>query len=964
MDLIDTPFDCTTHTVDVRSIGRTQGWHNIRNVGFFLWRLLSNPSIKSDPRSTTANPFGYHFSPFGNPVPLFTKPAPELSETGLAAEIHVPGPIRPLAFHLDRGAYCGQDLSFAIFFKNAAGDPVPVPLAEIVCLDLDEWERPPAGVSGLFSDDLVAFPGLVGAPSLDIAIAGHGPLTVTLAAPFGTLDEARVSLEAAIRGAQLSREFEAVRVIRVGNRLVILPGVRGAAIAFASSAGDPTTISTLGLDAAIIARGLLSGDLTTFPEITKTGSELEISIAGIAHVGSLGMPPVSDLATARARLEAAIRSGPTPSFLTAQVLVVENRLLILPGNDGDTVLIRRTATDPTTAEQLRLTSKVGVDVHRGRFVFPMGDEPKATDLAVSYRYGFSAELGGGAYDRRRGSQPGAPDPEFADTVRFPDAFNVRINVPQDFPDLASAVAAWNPVTNPQMVIQVNDNRSYAGDVVINVPAGQLVVQAANRTKPVLLGNVIVNASRPETRLRIDGFWVEGQLRITGTLGRLEIAHSRFVSGIQLDEQGDPVHRDRPSLVVDPSNDRLYITVDHAIIGTMLVPVGSAELRVTDSVVDTARREGAATLIPALLSGDLTAFAGTTAAAPEILVTIGDTGPIKVATGPMANFNAIATQLQTALTSASIARGFIGARVLPVGNRVLVLSGDHGAVSVQSTASDTTTAAELSLRASDSRSIVALRSGPLPAIIPVTNPAPRVNVTFGAGATTPLDLSPGSKTPAGFQGDLAGLVPAAVVLLDGSSLIILPPGEGDAVVFTAHEQDKTTLTELQLDTARPSIAGSLGGEHPAPKTVLTCSTVLGASHFRELILASEVIFQERTIVDRRQMGCVRFSSITPDSRTPRRFRCQPDLALENIVDPAERTLVRLRLRPTYTSIRSGDPGYAQLALSCACEIKTGAENGAEMGAFNMLMQPQRAANLRFRLEEYLPLGLQPGLIYVT
>ena len=34
----------------------------------------------------------------------------------------------------------------------------------------------------------------------------------------------------------------------------------------------------------------------------------------------------------------------------------------------------------------------------------------------------------------------------------------------------------------------------------------------------------------------------------------------------------------------------------------------------------------------------------------------------------------------------------------------------------------------------------------------------------------------------------------------------------------------------------------------------------------------------------------------------------------------------------------------------------------MGAFSHLKQPQR--NLRLRLGEYLPFGLEPGLIYVT
>jgi len=33
-------------------------------------------------------------------------------------------------------------------------------------------------------------------------------------------------------------------------------------------------------------------------------------------------------------------------------------------------------------------------------------------------------------------------------------------------------------------------------------------------------------------------------------------------------------------------------------------------------------------------------------------------------------------------------------------------------------------------------------------------------------------------------------------------------------------------------------------------------------------------------------------------------------------------------------------------------------------FSSLMQPQREANLRIRLEEYLPFGLEPGVIYIT
>ena len=64
------------------------------------------------------------------------------------------------------------------------------------------------------------------------------------------------------------------------------------------------------------------------------------------------------------------------------------------------------------------------------------------------------------------------------------------------------------------------------------------------------------------------------------------------------------------------------------------------------------------------------------------------------------------------------------------------------------------------------------------------------------------------------------------------------------------------------------------------------------------------------------------------------------------------------------MRYGEPDFAQLNRNCATEIRSGAEDGAEMGAFQQLRQPQREANLHAALEEYLPFGLQAGLFFVT
>ncbi len=75
-------------------------------------------------------------------------------------------------------------------------------------------------------------------------------------------------------------------------------------------------------------------------------------------------------------------------------------------------------------------------------------------------------------------------------------------------------------------------------------------------------------------------------------------------------------------------------------------------------------------------------------------------------------------------------------------------------------------------------------------------------------------------------------------------------------------------------------------------------------------------------------------------------------------------VNALIRPLFVSRRYGDPGFGQLELHCATQIRTGAESGAEMGAFEFLKQPQREANLRDALAEYLRFGLEARLVYVT
>ncbi|HEX8168748.1 MAG TPA: hypothetical protein VF601_23550 [Beijerinckiaceae bacterium] len=194
----------------------------------------------------------------------------------------------------------------------------------------------------------------------------------------------------------------------------------------------------------------------------------------------------------------------------------------------------------------------------------------------------------------------------------------------------------------------------------------------------------------------------------------------------------------------------------------------------------------------------------------------------------------------------------------------------------------------------------------------------------------------------------------------------------------HAEGLFVIDSIVDGTGTAAIAGVGAPMARGPALRLERTTVRGATRVRQIDLATEAIFDGLVTADRIQVGCVRFSYVDPKSRTPRRYRCQPDLAGRREIEAVEaasgplsetdrnavRARVARRVRPEYTAEAYGQPAYLQLSLRGPAEIATGAEDGSEMGAYCHLKQPQREANLRLRLEEYLPFGLDYGFIYST
>ncbi|MBS7542776.1 hypothetical protein [Ancylobacter oerskovii] len=178
-----------------------------------------------------------------------------------------------------------------------------------------------------------------------------------------------------------------------------------------------------------------------------------------------------------------------------------------------------------------------------------------------------------------------------------------------------------------------------------------------------------------------------------------------------------------------------------------------------------------------------------------------------------------------------------------------------------------------------------------------------------------------------------------------------------------------------------VAGTPGG-----RLTLTASTVVGGMFAEAFALVSNAVVIAEPGPDtspvpvraeRLQQGCVRFSYVPPASATPRRYRCQPDQEVADALERRQRETgaelsdaqaaairagVLAWLKPRFTSLRYGRPGYGQLATRCPAQIRTGADDEAEMGAFHALYQSQRETNLKVRVEEYLRFGLEAGLFY--
>lgn len=180
----------------------------------------------------------------------------------------------------------------------------------------------------------------------------------------------------------------------------------------------------------------------------------------------------------------------------------------------------------------------------------------------------------------------------------------------------------------------------------------------------------------------------------------------------------------------------------------------------------------------------------------------------------------------------------------------------------------------------------------------------------------------------------------------------------------------SISDSIVDSYIYSIAGNYADNAiPCCPLQVERSTIIGRIHAIETKLISESILVDDIKVIRLQNGCVRYSYLPSSSQTPQRYRCISEATLEDdasggiIVPDRDSSGIPIKIKLQFISRFYGEPHYLELSRNTSTKIRLGAENGTEMGAFNKVYNPQREAELKHIIEEYLPANKESSVNFV-
>jgi hypothetical protein len=115
---------------------------------------------------------------------------------------------------------------------------------------------------------------------------------------------------------------------------------------------------------------------------------------------------------------------------------------------------------------------------------------------------------------------------------------------------------------------------------------------------------------------------------------------------------------------------------------------------------------------------------------------------------------------------------------------------------------------------------------------------------------------------------------------------------------------------------------------------------------ERLEASDSLVAGRMVITDTQSGCFRFSARGPGSSAPHPYR----------------SLVLVDLPRLFASRRFGDPDYLRLSEVAPAEVLRGSEQGSHMGVFCAAMLPSKLDSLATKIDEFMPFGRLPHVIF--
>jgi hypothetical protein len=597
---LSTPFSNARALVDLRRGSQRAGWYGPRKLGVFEWPLASYPLRHATPAQLGGG--RYRFAPLGADTQLYAGGDKQAICDGASAAgsdicrayaDHVPIRTRDARSHPQ--AYVGTPVGFAIHEDGiplVLGTPSPAAAATAPALDFAELDRS----RGLVAADATLF----AAPRKFTVEA------VRLGAVLQTINGKQSAV-----GYSGGQPWAAQLQLRNAHGTLALDGVTpdfgyvAGVAAYEPDRGEfhHAVLLLRVRNAASAAAGFPESEIIAR---NGRGAALQLFLParpGMAAAAELYLYAAADGSTYFARADhgnGVPDLNPDSSLFGAYAAAhlaraAEGQLRLRPGHAPAPNRWRRAVLRPLCCWDKPLvpplaSGEVAIDPERGRFAFPATEIPTGR-LSVSYRYGFTGEVGAGPYAR-----PGLAKA----TLTVAQTRNA------DHATLQGAInAAPNGGAAP-VLIEILDSATYNEALLIdnrNFPGG-LVLQAADQETPCVIksgagANVLAVQNSTIAELRLDGLVLSGgNIAVSGNVGKVVLRHCSASPGTV-------------GVTLTSANANLQLL--QSICGRIAITAAEGSLEVTDSIVQhptaIAFANGVGKLERSTVIGDVTLHSG-------------------------------------------------------------------------------------------------------------------------------------------------------------------------------------------------------------------------------------------------------------------------------------------------------------------------------------------------------------------